>query len=110
MDLPKELQLIVYEHLPIVTAHYKLDAEWDGCKEFADMREAFENGDNYLSPGGVEVPKDSTIVLHRSILGVALLRTSLELASEASVILQSKLEALRTSPYRIIANSIALFR
>ncbi|KAH3967944.1 hypothetical protein HBH98_165170 [Parastagonospora nodorum] len=89
MDLPKELRLIMYEHLPIVMTHYKLDAEWDG---------SFENGDNYVSPGGVKVPKDSTIVLHQSILGVALLRTSRKLVSEASVILQPKLEALRASP------------
>ena len=110
MDLPKELRLIVYEHLPIKTTHYKLDAEWLGCTELADLREAFENGDNYVSPEGIEVPKDSTILLHRTILGIAIPRTSRTLASEAKVILQPKLNALRMSSYRIIANSIALYR
>lgn len=80
------------------TTHYKLDAVWDGCTENEEMRYAFENGHSYASPEGEEVPKDSTMVLRRRVIGVALLRTSRELASEATVILQPKLDAVRTSP------------
>ena len=107
LDLPKELRLMVYEFLPVKTTHYAVEVEQiEGREEHRDIMT--EEGNTWMSQSGVEHPKSSIILAHKSIAGLAIMRTSKKINSEAEAILRCRLEALRTAPIQIITNSVAL--
>jgi hypothetical protein len=99
--------MTVYDHLPMKTTHHKVPILWSE-RYFADAAfELFDTGD-YWTIGDVHVPKPSLNLVHTTISGIAVLRVSRTIASEAGAILHPKLTALRAVPIQIIASTLAI--
>jgi hypothetical protein len=81
LDLPPELRLMVYEHLPIVT-----------------YRDTFTSGD------GTTGAPISSILRIRKTLSTAILATSSFLSNEAKTTYTKKLRKLEQEPIRLVMN------
>ncbi|KAF2026231.1 hypothetical protein EK21DRAFT_28804, partial [Setomelanomma holmii] len=100
MDLPMELRLVVYDFLAVETQHHYIEMSWYECNE-ARREVMIEETD-------LGSPKPSITIVHKSIAGLAIMRTCKLINAEAETSLRPRLTTLRTKPIRIICNSTAL--
>jgi hypothetical protein len=109
MDLPKELRLMVYDFLPIKTTYHEIAANGDEFVQTQEHYELFlENTNNITFSDGTKLPQASIVMLQRTFPSLSLLMVSKEIASEANVILQAKIQVIRELPIQLIANSLAM--
>ncbi|KAH8731564.1 hypothetical protein GQ44DRAFT_698946 [Phaeosphaeriaceae sp. PMI808] len=109
MDLPRELRLMVYEFLPVKTTHHTLEARGLHIRIFnTPMLRFSEPG--HLHTNSFEIPVlDKRIkVVHQTIEGLSILRTSKEVYADAIDILHKRLVLMSNWPIQIITNSIGL--
>jgi hypothetical protein len=108
-DLPKELRFIIYDSLPVQSERYGIESQWENCESLPDLLQQIDRHDNiratYHDP---EASKPILTLVHSKFRSLAILRTCRWIASEAGVILQPKLKAMRTLPVRIVVNSWAI--
>ncbi|KAF1914681.1 hypothetical protein BDU57DRAFT_454576, partial [Ampelomyces quisqualis] len=99
LDLPKELRLMVYNFLPIRTTHLRLEPNFD--KDDVSWIPSSPNANH-------NDPHHSITFLHKSLDGVAVMRTCRVIASESSAILRPKLSAMRNAPTRVLVDASAI--
>jgi hypothetical protein len=79
LDLPKDIRLLVYDYLPVITCHHTITALSNGCSGLSDY--------------------SLTIVSHR-LAGISLLGVCRTINTEA-FLLQRNITALNDAPLRI---------
>jgi hypothetical protein len=100
LDLPKKLRPMVYEFLQVKTTHYAGEVEQiEGREEHSEIMT--EDGNTWTSQSGVEHPKSSIILAHKSITGLAIMRTSKKINSEAEAILRRRLKRFVQHLFRL---------